>query len=130
MTPEESGKLGNDVRWHSLESGSPAGPPDNASLLKSGAVKREQRLYKLAKEAGPEAELAKELIEKIEAKEITKSDAYAILGFSKPQTEEKARTLLKKWNSNILDYLDRLEIKADEWLKEAASQRFEKELYS
>jgi hypothetical protein len=52
------------------------------------------------------------------------------LGWEKPRSEKEARSLLNTWNTNILDYLDRLEIKADEWLMEAAFKRFEEELYS
>jgi hypothetical protein len=122
MTPEERGRLGSEARWHSSA--------DDSYEVDEGQVKVTDKVLRLNRQVEEGNLQAQELLDRIKAKEITKAEAFAILGWEKPENEKKARTLLRKWNSNILDYLDRLEIKADEWLKEAAFKRFEEELYS
>ena len=72
---------------------------------------------------------AQDFTERLAAKTITKAQVFAHYGWDKPESEKKARTIIRQWDPTIIEWLDAMEMKADEWLKELALTNYQAQMY-
>ena len=117
-------KLAKQVTGGSAESSDKLIPGGKA--IPSDARRRERKLLDLV-EAGDLQ--AQDFTERLAAKTITKAEVFAHYGWDKPESEKKARTIIRQWDPTIIEWLDAMEMKADEWLKELALTNYQAQMY-
>ena len=96
------------------------------SIATSGARRQERRLLDLAESGDLQAQ---DFMERIAAGTTTKSEVFAHYGWEKPESEKKARTIIRQWDPTIIEWLEAMEMKADEWLKELALTNYQAQMY-